>query len=170
MVKARLTTEDGITIEVETGTGDYEDALATTLRAIRQASAAAAAGGAGGPTRAQLQQMVEKLSTETLDYLRLLVRNPQGLEDDEITRLLGIENRQKLAGMNGAVTKVAAGVGIPDDVDIIHREMSRGPDGSRTYHYTVPGRVREKLDQVLPEEASPRRAAPPPPSDDDVPF
>lgn len=170
MVKARLTTEDGISIEVEAGTGEYEEALATTLRAIRQASAVAASGADGGPTRAQLQQMVEKLSSETLDYLRLLVRNPEGLDDDAITTMLGIETRQKLAGMNGSVTKVAAGVGIPDDVDIIHREVGRGSDGSRTYHYTIPAPVRMKLDQVLPEEEPAIADLPPPPADDDVPF
>ena len=168
MVKARLRTEDGVSIEVEASTQEYEEALATTLRAIRRAAASSSTDDT--PSSAELRQMVEKLSTDAVEYLRLLVENPDGLSDEEITNALGLETRQKLAGLNGSITKVADRVGLEGD-DIIRRTVGRGPQG-RTYHYVVPDGTRAKLTNVLPEEPepAPSRKSPPPPADDDVPF
>lgn len=151
MVTVKLHTEDGITIEFDAVPGEYEQALYTTLRAIRTTSPAPVLADPG-PSAADLTAIVERLSPETVDYLRLLVENPGGLTDDEITKELGLDTRQKLAGMNGAVTKVADNYGVSGR-DIISRVVNRGPEGSRTYHYKVPDRIRPMLMDALPEEA-----------------
>lgn len=168
MVKARVQTDDGLSIEVETSTLEYEEALASTLRAVRRATTASPAE-TGRPSSADLRQLVEKLSDETIEYLRLLVEHPKGLNDHEITQRLGLESRQKLAGMNGAVTKTADNLGLEGE-NIIRRTVGRGQNG-RTYHYVIPDAMRPRLANVLPEEPEsgpPVRPAIPEP--DDVPF
>lgn len=147
MVKARLTTPDGVTIEFESSTDEYASALAATLRAIRRADAPLYADETPGPTRAQLEEFAGRVSSETAEYLRLLASHPKGLSDNEIESLLELDSRQRLAGMNGAVTKVAGSVGIEDD--LIASTVTRTQDGGRSYHYEVPAHLRAGLMEVL---------------------
>lgn len=175
MVTAKLHTDDGITVEVDAPPEEYEIALLTTLRAIRGAVEPTPRAGAGA-SAAAFHQMVDRLSEETIDYLRLLADYPEGLTDVELREALGIDSRRKLAGMNGAVTKVAENAGI--DAEIITRTVTRKADGTRQYHYVIPPDVRQRLASALPEEpeAEPEPEptgswdGPPPPSDDEVPF
>jgi hypothetical protein len=167
-VKARVQTEDGLSVEVESDTLDYEEALASTLRAVRRTTPGAPA--TASPTSGSLRRLVEKLAPETIHYLRLLVEHPEGLSDEEIRKRLGLESRQKLAGMKGSITKAAEHVGLTGG-DIIERDVGRDQQG-RTYHFAIPDAVRQSLADVLPEEPAqePVSAAPSPPEPDDVPF
>lgn len=170
MVKARVQTPDGLVVEVEAEAREFEAALATAVRALRAADDSPARSDTG-PTPGALQQMVERLSPQAIEYLRLLVEYPSGLRDEEITKALGLgDRRQKLAGMNGSITKAADAVGIT--TDIIKRSVERGTNGRRTYFYVLPPDVQDKLENVLPEDADdedpeqPASAA----NHDDIPF
>lgn len=169
MVKAVIKGED-FAVEIDASPAEYEAALATTIRAVQSSRAK---NEDTLPSPSILQVLVERLPDEAVEYLRILVEEPEGVSGDDLELMLELDSRQKLAGLNGSITKAAGTVGL--DVDLIQKQVSRSAEGKRRYFYKVLPSIRPRLANVLPEEAEPEPDHPfvapaPPPSDDDVPF
>lgn len=170
MVKAVIR-GDGFAVEIDATPSEYEAALTATLRAVQSSQGG---GDDGLPSPSVLQALVERLSDEAVEYLRVLVEEPEGVSGDDLELMLDL-SRQKLAGLNGSITKAGGTANL--DIELIEKSISRTAEGKRRYFYKVPPSLRSRLANVLPEEseAEPEPAHPfvspaPPPSDDDVPF
>lgn len=164
MVKAVIRGE-GFAVEIDASPTEYEAALATTIRAVQASRRSDDA----LPSPSVLQAVVERLPDEAIEYLRILVEEPEGVSGEDLELMLDLSSRQKLAGLNGSITKSAGSAGL--DVDLIEKSVTRTADGKRKYFYKVPPSLRSRMANALPEEPEPTHDfAPPPPSDDDVPF